>query len=181
MPLNSRDKGNVGQREVISLITPWWRQIEPEALFASTPGSGGWAQGKPGFLARGDIMVDRTTVQLWPWSVEVKREERWSENRLFGANVELRNRSEVWTFWRQCVIAATHDGLRPMLWFRKNRRPWYVALELDFVERMRGLPLRVVLWSIHSGSQVAVVAASDLLTVNPSLLVHRARVDVRRT
>lgn len=113
-------KGAKGERDVVGLLTQWWGQIEPDAQFKRTPKSGGWGNAD----VRGDMKVAGdicTTSPRWPFTVEVKRREKWS----FGAFTEGRL-SPVWKWWRQCITAAAEEDRIPLLWARKNRQPWIV-------------------------------------------------------
>lgn len=113
-------KGPIGENEVVHLLSDWWGQMEPEAKFKRTPKSGGWGNAD----VRGDMKVAGdicTTSQRWPFTVEVKRREAWT----FGAFCEGRL-SPVWKWWRQCIDAAAEEDRIPLLWARKNRRPWIV-------------------------------------------------------
>lgn len=123
-------KGPVAEREVAGLIKPWWRQLEPEALFVRTPLSGGWhdEEHRKDFKATGDIM---TSALKWPFDIEVKRREGWSEPEFVAGRP-----SPVWQWWRQCQISAWPNRNEPMLWLRRNRRPWVVLLRVTFVESL---------------------------------------------
>lgn len=118
----SRDKGNVAEREVAQLARAWWRRLEPDCDFVRTPLSGGWGgpQLRAEFQASGDLM---TTAERWPFGVEVKRREGWTEERLRAGKP-----SPVWEWWLQTQRAATEMRKEPMLWIRKNRQPWRVML-----------------------------------------------------
>jgi hypothetical protein len=115
-------KGPLGENEVVHLLSDWWGQVEPGCQFKRTPKSGGWgnADVRGDFKVAGDIC---TTSQLWPFTIEVKRRESWS----FGSFAEGRL-SPVWKWWRQCIDAAAEEDRIPLLWARKNRRPWIVLL-----------------------------------------------------
>lgn len=121
---HSKAKGSAGELQVIRLIQPWWRQVEAEAVFRRTPGSGGWARSK-GFKARGDVQADKETASLWRWSVEIK----WRASITDAAiqHFQEGGDSPIWSFWRQSCEAAELDGLHPMLWFRGNRMPWRIV------------------------------------------------------
>jgi hypothetical protein len=123
-------KGKVAEREVAKLIGPWWATIEPDSVFVRTPMSGGWGDDevKSEFKTTGDLM---TTSHTWPFDVEVKRREGWSEEQLFiGAP------SPVWNWWQQTQRGARISQRQPMLWLRHNRRPWMVLLSRTFVDRL---------------------------------------------
>jgi len=124
---NSRQKGNVAEREVAKLLTTWWKQAESETQFIRTPLSGGWsnAEVRGEFKASGDLM---TTAQHFPFCVEVKRREAWNLDRV---NAGLK--SPVWSWWRQAQTQANEQctdekTVHPMLWLRQSRMPWLVML-----------------------------------------------------
>lgn len=112
-------KGGVGEREVISLIQPWWRQVEPDATFTRTPGSGAWAKKRkvpPGFKGHGDLIVDPETCRSFPWSIEVKWRNVVSLTSI--QNFLAGKKSPVWEFWESCQDDAERNDLVPMLWLR---------------------------------------------------------------
>jgi len=115
--VNSRAKGKRGEREVAALLRAWWSQYEPDAQFASTPGSGGWSTAKmrEEFRATGDIC---TTAQRFPFAIEVKYRQGWSLR-----NFEHGFASPVWGWWAQAVREAKEAKAEPMLWVRKNLEP----------------------------------------------------------
>lgn len=145
-------KGGVGEREVIALLQPWWRQLEPEATFHRTPGSGGWAKTRkvpPGFKGHGDLITDPETCRLFPWSIEVKWRKSISDRSV--SNFAEGKPSPIWGYWRQCSDDADRNVLRPMLWFRgrnvKGRRmPWRVVTRGEGVLKIR---LATELFEIH--------------------------------
>lgn len=117
---NGHSKGARGELEVVRLLTSWWHQLEPEAVFKRTPMSGGWAtpETRSDFKVAGDIC---TTAKLWPFTIEVKRREAWS----FGGFTSGKM-SPVWKWWRQCIEQAAEEDRIPILWARKNGHPWIV-------------------------------------------------------
>lgn len=137
---HSKRKGAKAELEVIRIIQPWWRRLEPQALFVRTPGSGGWKH-STSFKARGDLQVDPKTTLLFPFSVEVKKREGWSDGLLFGRTTGHGDASPIWGWWNQICKAAHDDGFRPMLWFTKNNSPWYVMIEAAVYDclRLRGM------------------------------------------
>lgn len=139
----SKGKGARGELQVIKVVQPWWSRLEPEAVFVRTPGSGGWRHA-PAFKARGDLLVDPQTTKFFPFSIECKWQEGWGTGLLFGVYTGKRqgdDSSPIWGWWAQCCEAARVDGLRPMLWFRKNGSPWYVMIEESVFDclRLRGM------------------------------------------
>ncbi|MDP6719756.1 MAG: hypothetical protein QGF59_13935, partial [Pirellulaceae bacterium] len=125
--MTSRGKGNAAEREVAKLVQQWWHKLESGCRFVRTPLSGGW--GGPSlraeFRASGDLM---TTAKQWPFGVEVKRREGWSMRNLRQAKA-----SPVWKWWEQTQDAAAEMDAEPMLWFRKNRMPWYVMFRSGYL------------------------------------------------
>lgn len=127
---DSNSKGARGELQVRNLIRPWWGLVEPDATFERTPRSGGW-HGSGDFDMAGDLM---TTAQHFPFCIEVKWREGWTRR-----SVEQGFRSPVWGWWRQaCRDAGKTDPARiPMLWFKKARDPWWIALPVDYVTGRR--------------------------------------------
>lgn len=127
MSLDSRAKGKAGERELARLFQAWWRQLEPGCVFASTPASGGWSTPamRGEFLVAGDLC---TTARRWPWTVECKRREGFSERELRAGR-----RSPVWSWWAQCCRAAAEEGREPLLCFRRSREPWRALVRRDLV------------------------------------------------
>ncbi len=126
----SSKKCGTGEREVIGILQPWWRQLEPSALFSRSPGSGGWAKQRevpPGFTGHGDLMTDRDTVRLWRWTVEVKF--RKTATPASVRNFVSGRPSPVWEWWDQVWEDAVLNRQAPMLWFRGNRQEWRVVVE----------------------------------------------------
>ena len=122
----SRAKGRRAEREVAALLAEWWGILEPKCEFKPTPLSGGWG-GRDGgahvrahFKASGDLM---TTAGEFPYTVEVKHRESWSM-----ANLVAGKRTPPWDWWIQSQRQATEEGGVPLLWFKKNRYPWLIAL-----------------------------------------------------
>lgn len=185
-------KGAEGELEVAKSLQAWWRQLEPDAVFVRTPRSGGWASSHTaGFKARGDVMVDRELCRQFPFSVEVKwrrqamhvgsgrkrryRRGAWSLEKFLAGDP----RSPVLGWWRQCVEAATKDGLRPILWFRGNNMGWLVMLEAAMLRRLR-MPPSLVPGLVVDGVEVYVLEAPQLLLVSPAVIVGRACALVER-
>ena len=125
MTFGSRQKGKAGEREIAKLLQAWWRQLEPECEFASTPLSGGWhhASIRGGMKLSGDLC---TTAEQFPFVVEVKRREKWNLDRLLKGG-----KSPVRGWWKQCCLAALEMGGKPLLIFRKSREPWLVMARID--------------------------------------------------
>lgn len=160
MGAGERSKGKKAEREVAALVQEWWRRLEPECIFRTTPASGG-LRGAFGhhdaaaFNMAGDLM---TTAERWPFVVEVKRRERWNYDRLAsGAS------SPVLGWWAQCVRDAVAQGGRPMMWFRRSREPWSVALDARVAQAVREITGQADLQL----AEFTVCRADVLLCVNP--------------
>lgn len=126
MTINSRSKGRRAERDVAKLLCKWWQQIEPGCEWKCTPLSGGWG-GRDGgkhvrafFKASGDLM---TTAVRFPFTIEVKHREQWSMRNLVAGRA-----TPVWDWWIQAQRQADEEGGIPMLWFKKNNYPWWVAM-----------------------------------------------------
>jgi hypothetical protein len=159
----SRQKGSVAEREVAAIIEPWWNVVEP-GKFVRTPLSGGWgtADTRAGFRASGDLM---TTAPRFPFTVEVKRRESWTLERLL-----LGRPSPVWEWWRQAQKQGEESNLVPLLWFRKSRQPWRVMLPYEYALERFPRGMRYTTWleveevdKINYGTVPAMLLADNLL------------------
>jgi len=121
MAINGKVKGGVAEREVSKMLQSWWSQYE-DCQFVKTPASGGWstANVRSAFKASGDVM---TTAQSFPFSVEVKRREGWSESNFMNGR-----KSPVWAWWHQACTQAHEMNVTPMMLFRRNRKPWWLMI-----------------------------------------------------
>lgn len=162
-------KGNGGENEVAKLIKPWWRTFEPDCQFVRTPKSGGWMHG-PGFDMCGDLM---SNARYWPFSVEVKRQEGWSVRELFKGRA-----SPVWGWWRQCQRDAEKTEREPMLWFRKNYRPWFVIIRRDYATSVAGLRAPDVVWQRRLNLRVD-CQEIPVLYLGANVLAHDPRIFAR--
>ena len=158
-----RSKGKVAERDVAALLADWWGSLEPGCSFIRTPLSGGWQSQAPTvraeFRACGDIM---TTARRFPWCIEVKRREGWAWHPLLAGKA-----SPVLGWWVQAMRDASLAQLAPMLWFRRNREPWYVMLDAvpQGVARrhLKRLP-----------SDTVLLPAVALLAVQPEVLLSKS-------
>lgn len=100
MPINSRDKGKRGEREVVQLLADWWGGTF-ERKRAGVPGSD--INCPPGF----------------PWAVEVKNTNDIRLRNLFCPNASLKS------YWNQTISQATKEGRRPLL-LAKIEGFWFV-------------------------------------------------------
>lgn len=170
---HAKGKGADGELQVIRLIQPWWRRLEPEALFVRTPGSGGWKYASS-FKARGDLQVNPATTLLFPFSVEVKWRNGWSDEFLFGrrpGQEHLGDASPVWDWWYQCCDAAQDDGFQPMLWFRKDRAPWRVMIRAAVYDQLRVRGMSAPLVRFPSPRHTVVLTHAQTLWLPPHALV----------
>lgn len=165
MTVNGKAKGARAELEVVRLITAWWAQIEPEATFKRTPGSGGWAKGKgrEKFGTSADLV---TSSKIFPFAVEAKHRQAWSLG-----NVLAGKRSPVWGWWDQAIDQALETKKVPMLWFRKNHEPWRILLPYDYpIIDVRATSIPVT--DSYKGFRVwpSLYLASDVLSVSPHVL-----------
>lgn len=179
--INSRVKGKRGEREVAGLLRVWWNTVE-ECQFVSTPSSGGFgnAQVRGEFKIAGDLM---TTAKQWPFTVEVKRREKWSMKTL-----EKGAPSPVWGWWAQVVKSAREErtasrvgGGEPMLWFRKSRGQWHLMLSAACAMGFQQFCSPTIRWApellaLRGVEELPVLyMAEDLLLLDPALMLGLAR------
>jgi hypothetical protein len=162
---NGRSKGKRGENQVAKLLEPWWGQFEPGVKFKSTPQSGGWAspEVRAHFKTAGDLV---TTGEAFPFTVEVKYREAYSEK-----TYEAGKACPVWGWWQQAIDQAREENGVPMLWFRKNHKPWTVLVPEEFVYRLPLRPNQIRHWKeFQVKVDVVPVAflASDLLQCDPA-------------
>lgn len=173
-------KGPSGELEVAKILQPWWRQLEPAAQFVRTPGSGGWRHARI-FGSRGDLMADKETCKLFPFSLEVKRREGWTYDWFLGFKP-----SPVWKWWKQTQQAATDDGRRPMLWFRKNTTErsakghllppmWLVMFDEEIFNRLRLRHMAPPLVRFLAPRHTVVLTHAQLLWIPPQAFVRACR------
>ena len=160
---SSKAKGAAAELEVRNLVQAWWRQLEPECVFARTPSSGGWSAPsmRGEFKVAGDLT---TTAQHWPFTVEVKRREGWSDKALVEGY-----RSPVWDWWRQVITSAAEEGRTPMLWFRRSHIKWLVMLPQSYVVANASVLPIVICWPYQAFNFLVhpiVVAADELLKLD---------------
>lgn len=160
-------KGPRGELEVRDLFAAWWAHVEPETKFVRTPRSGGW-HASAEFRAAGDLMC--TPGSRFPYCVEVKRREGWSEERFL--EIGPPRPSPVWKWWEQARRDARKiGGVYPLLAFRKNRRPWLGMLWVS------DSPHLVIERAIRlcrcpqGGGNVCIFGLATLFEVDPRKLV----------
>ncbi len=116
--LNSRAKGQVGERELAKKFTAWWG-----LPFSRSPASGAFATVHS---HRSDLnMAGDLTVQdsRFPWCIEVKRVEGVSLEQLLTAPASL-----MYSWWEQANRSADQENKIPILVFRKNSGKWLFIL-----------------------------------------------------
>ena len=130
--------------------------------------SGGWPRAAPcasNFKAGGSHDV---AIKRWPFSVEIKRREAWSLERVLAFKA-----SPAWGWWAQCCRASREDKRAPMMWMRQSRGPWYVVLPGQWERSLaRVLARSDVLGFAHD---VVVAHAADLLALDPAVVVRAAK------
>jgi hypothetical protein len=147
--INGRRKGNSAELEVARMVEFWWLQLSLEQQaspdghpceFIRTPSSGGWAtrRVRGNYRVAGDI---GTTSDSWPFTVEVKRRERWTLRTLVKGQS-----SPVWSWWQQCATASEEESGIPMLWLRRNKMPWMVLLPEDVAGPILGITNSDIYW-----------------------------------
>lgn len=149
MPVNGRRKGNAAELQVAADCQFWWRRLSlqeqatpdgEECEFIRTPQSGGWStrRVRGNYRVAGDISA---TSGSWPFTVEVKRREKWTLTTLVAGRP-----SPVWGWWEQCCKAANEELGIPMLWLRRNKMPWMVLLPEDIAAPILGVANSDIYW-----------------------------------
>ena len=136
--INSRDKGNRGERQVKDLLQKWWKSD-----FAKTPSSGGFKTKKfrEEWNAEGDVVTPDPT---FPFSVEVKWQEDWTLDQILTSP-----KTKVWDWWEQAK-RETSEEKHTLLVFKKNRQPWFMMTRETYlnspyqIEFMEASSIRVI-------------------------------------
>lgn len=120
--VNSKKKGNRGEREVVKLLKDWWggnfmRNLESGAT--STLLEGMAPDDVVGRLA-GDIM----TPLDFPFCIEVKT---YASIDIWGV-VRSPTNNQIATWWRQCKNDAARAKKAPMLFMKEDRKKWHVII-----------------------------------------------------
>ncbi len=116
--VNSKKKGNSGEREVVKLLQNWWGKAKIE--FKRTPNSGAWDNsGK--WKMKGDIICNDITFK---YSVEVKRPKNFNIY-----NVIMSDKYIFWSWWSQTLQQAIKNKMYPLLAIRANGQQWLFITE----------------------------------------------------
>lgn len=125
------------------------------------------------FKTSGDLV---TTAKLFPFTIEVKRRERWHE-----ANVVQGKASPVWGWWRQAIGQAEEQGggAVPMLWLRHNREPWLVLVPEAWWGSIGLACWRATrwpsLWPRGRGLRPLIHVGAQVLTIHPRQLTAQRK------
>lgn len=108
MPINVRQKGQTGEREVANLMNQIIQDVMREMKFPEDQvlAAGNAVQRNQNQSAVGGNDLSNT----FGLSIEVKRQENLSVN----------------TWWKQCVTAANRNNEIPVLMYRQNRKAWNI-------------------------------------------------------
>lgn len=108
MPINARNKGQQGEREVADMLNALIYTVMKDLKYTDEE------------CTRALSTVQRNQNQsavggndltnCFGMSIEVKRQEQLSVN----------------TWWAQCCAAAERNNEMPVLMYRQNRKPWHV-------------------------------------------------------
>lgn len=122
--VNSRKKGNKGERDVAKILEKWTGK-----KFARSPSSGGlsWKNS----MAKGDV-VCTTEGHYFPFCVECKVR---NDVTVINDLISSRKKAPLLTeFWEQCTRDARDAGKIPLLIFRYRGLPkgeWLVCVPQD--------------------------------------------------
>lgn len=124
-----RNRGKVAERYVCAWLETW-----TGFRFNRTPSSGALRWHKDNRVA-GDVVTKQE--QHFPFTVEVKMRNDLSLN--VNSAGEIREKSTLASFWKQCVKDAERTGKYPMVFCRQLRMPaskFIVLLSLESVDIM---------------------------------------------
>jgi len=106
MPINSRTKGQTGEREVVHLLNGIIEQV-----LASMP----WDEA---VATAARLCIQRNQNQSAVGGSDL--------NGVFGMAVEIKRQENIQidTWWAQTIAAAKRNNEHPVLLYRKNHQPW---------------------------------------------------------
>jgi hypothetical protein len=150
MAINSRTKGNKGERIAAAVLQGWTNKE-----FSRTPSSGGlqWKSSN----SKGDIICT-TEGHFFPFCIEVKLREKVDFSMLLRPDITKKNL--IANFWAQCTRDADLAHKIPMLMFRYNGMPKSTFFIL--------LPMSIM--STFIGKIETVLYTRDLVFINSSEL-----------
>jgi len=122
--VNSKKKGNRGERGVVNFFKDWTRWD-----FHRTPSSGG-LQWKDDNRIKGDIVPPEKKIKKFPYVVEVKVRKKNKIEILDFLTGNVKNL--IVDFWDQVTSDAKEVNKVPLLFFRYNgmeRGLWLVGME----------------------------------------------------
>jgi len=126
--INSRSKGNRGERILVKKFSSWWGKE-----FYRTPGSGSFATRgykHEAMSLAGDVV---TTDETFPFCIESKNAEGWHLEQLLTSP-----RCDIIKWWEQAV-AETPEGKIPLLVFTRNHQPHFFMMPIDYWYKVANL------------------------------------------
>jgi len=172
---DGRVKGNVFENVVCRAISTWivpgdWSTCPVFALpfrrrFTDTTSLEGHWEGGGDILHRPDIE--------FPFAVECKDREEWGDLDQMVHNPAWK----VWDYWDQARAQARLVGLRPILVFKRARRPANALLEQEVAQWLHLAPKDgPVLTVVRAESEPVVVALlDDLVRTSRSRVLSLAK------
>lgn len=97
--INSRSKGQRGEREVAKLLNEWAKEA-----------------------GMGKDVFQRNTIQCAIGGSDL------SNNIGLSVEVKLQEINFTWSWWDQCFKQSEEEGGTPLLFYRRNRQPWRVVM-----------------------------------------------------
>jgi hypothetical protein len=118
------------------VLSNWWFDTPLDAHFTTLPMRPKSTVVAPmeGWARKGDLDVNPTYADDWPFAVECKKVEGdkgWRElERMFE-----QPKYPLWEWWEQCVAqAVTWENAHPLLLFSRNRRKTYALVRYETIE-----------------------------------------------
>ena len=155
-PVNGRQKGARGERQVKLMLQKWWG-----GKFFRSPGSGAFAT--RGFSSKvadmsGDIV---TTDPTFPFSVECKWREDWLLEQLLTAK-----KCVIHAWWQQTLQQTPSDKIALLIFKRNNSQWYYMMLSKTWCSFMSASDV----WeNTFIYKNVTIGVLSDLMSTDPNI------------
>lgn len=113
----SRDKGKRNEREIVKILNDWWGDSAFKRKVRQTEGDS-----------------DIETPDHFPYEIEVKAHKNFDFIQIFHEKSSFFSQ-----WWKQTVKQAEAHRKKPLLFFKVERKGWFVVLNVEdaFENKMR--------------------------------------------